>query len=259
MRDSIKVPNPLGASLKPGEVSSKLISQLAVIALKLRLADQTAVSCDVKATGDMLRGSIGPVTVKGRGWQSTLGLTCMAIEATVDTCNLDMAKVMSNRKLTLIEPAMGKAMIALSGKDFGNFITHPRLRPPGLSEAASSDQEEGELVFIKEGSRVDSEKGYVAFFAMHKGSKYECTLRRGDDDNKKALVSLKPVDDGGSKETATELARLLTDFFNEMTFELDGTYLSFRDMMVTQKGREPNVMLSLNIKVRKFPSPGLEF
>jgi hypothetical protein len=30
-------------------------------------------------------------------------------------------------------------------------------------------------------------------------------------------------------------------------------------MMVTGKGKEPTVMFSLNIKVRKFPSPGLEF
>ena len=44
-----------------------------------------------------------------------------------------------------------------------------------------------------------------------------------------------------------------------MVFELDGTYLSFRDMMVTDKGEAPSVMLALNIKVRKLPSPGIDF
>ena len=45
----------------------------------------------------------------------------------------------------------------------------------------------------------------------------------------------------------------------EPVVELDGTFLSFGDMMMTNKGKEPSVMLALSILVRKFPSPGLEF
>ena len=249
-------PSPGGA----GEVSSKLISQLAVIALKLRLADQTSVACDVKATGDMLKGSIGPVTVKGRGWQSNLGLTCMAIEATVDTCKLDISKVMANRKLVLTEPAMGKAMIALSSQDFGNFITHPLLRPPALTQSSSSGNDGAQLTFLKDGSRVNPKDGSVTFFASYMGSKYECRLSRASSGESNAVITLQSVEksEDANKITA-ELGETLTDFFNKMTFELDGTFLSFRDMMVTDKGREPNVMLSLNIKVKKFPSPGLDF
>ena len=53
--------------------------------------------------------------------------------------------------------------------------------------------------------------------------------------------------------------KVTSKFFNEMVFELDGTFLSFGDMMMTNKGKEPSVMLALSILVRKFPSPGLEF
>lgn len=87
-------------------VTSGLISQLAVIALKLRLKGQTHVACDVNASSSkvLLQGKVGPVTVKGRGWQSRLGLTCRAIEATVNTCQLDMSRVISNQKLVLTTP-----------------------------------------------------------------------------------------------------------------------------------------------------------
>ena len=91
-------------------VTSGLISQLAVAALKRRLPAQNHVSCDVTATSSdvLLRGSVGPVTVRGRGWQSRLGLTCRAIEATVGSCQLDIGRVLSSQKLVLTTP--GKAV-----------------------------------------------------------------------------------------------------------------------------------------------------
>ena len=87
-------------------VTSGLISSLAVVALKLRLQHQTHVSCDVTASSSnvLLRGQVGPVTVKGRGWQSQLGLSCRAIEATVDACDLDMGRIIADRKLRLTTP-----------------------------------------------------------------------------------------------------------------------------------------------------------
>lgn len=87
------------------DLSSGLISSLAVIALKARLRAQTSVECDVTAKSQgLLFGRVGPVTVKGRGWQSGLGLTCRAIEATVDVCELDKARVVVDRKLVLQQP-----------------------------------------------------------------------------------------------------------------------------------------------------------
>jgi hypothetical protein len=93
------------SSSSPG-VTSTLISQLAVMALKRRLMGQTHVSCDVKASSSnvLLKGQVGPVTVKGRGWQSRLGLTCRALEATVDSCQLDMGRILANQKLVLTVP-----------------------------------------------------------------------------------------------------------------------------------------------------------
>lgn len=87
------------------DLSSGLISSLAVLALKARLTAQTSVECDVTARSQgLIFGRVGPVTVKGRGWQSSLGLTCRAIEATVEVCELDKSRVVVDRKLVLQQP-----------------------------------------------------------------------------------------------------------------------------------------------------------
>lgn len=237
------------------DLTAGFISSLAVIALKLRLADHSDVTCDVYSTSSdlLLKGRVGPVTVKGKGWKSGLGLTCRAIEATVDTCELDINRILSDKKLVLTIPAKGKAMIALNDVDFGNFITHPLLRPPDLDGAG--------MLFHKRGARIDPVAGTVTFFAEALGERWKCTLRRGTSDEPPARIHVEPFSPRVEqwRPLAERLNKSLNRFFNEMIFELDGTFLSFRDMMVTDKGPSPSVMLSLNISVHKFPSPGLSF
>ena len=98
----------------PFDLSSGLISQLAIAAIKARLKAQTSVTCDVKASSSgLMFGTVGPVTVAGRGWQSGLGLTCRAIEATVDACELDTGRVLTNRKLVLRQPGKSKVDLQL--------------------------------------------------------------------------------------------------------------------------------------------------
>jgi hypothetical protein len=241
-----------------GGVSSGLISNLAELALKLRLKGQTGVKFDVSANPSdlLLKGRVGPVTVKGRGWQSQLGLSCRAIEATIDTCELDIGRIMSNQKLVLTTPAKGEAMIALNSADFGNFITHPLMKPPELQNKNNEA-----LVFLKEDIVVDPVSATVTFFGSYMGEKWRLTLARGEGEQR-ALVTVALE---GNTETeslaaiSAELSRAISDFFNAMVFEIDGTWLTFQDMMVTAKGAAPSLMLQLKITVRKFPSPGLEF
>lgn len=87
-------------------ITSSLVSNLAVVALKTRLKSQTHVGCDVTASSSdvLLKGEVGPVRVTGRSWSSNLGLTCRAIDATVDRCSLDTGRIMSNQKLVLTVP-----------------------------------------------------------------------------------------------------------------------------------------------------------
>lgn len=252
--DGLAPPLMVGSTAKG--VTSGLISTLAVAALKLRLAEQTGVKCDVTASSTdlLLKGRVGPVTVKGRGWGSPLGLTCRAIEATVGVCELDIGRVIQNQKLVLTTPAQGKAMIAMTAVDFGNFITHPLMKPPGLGDQAQA------LVFSKENVKVDPSTGIVTFYGDFMDEKWKFELRRGTTNG--AIIDVSQVSEGTPLEADAEeqLTEIISDFFNKMVFELDGTFLSFQDMMITEKGdTSPSLMLSLRITVKKFPSPGLAF
>ena len=244
----------------PLDVSSGLISQLAVIALKLRLARQTDVSCDVTSNPfDLMRGRVGPVTVSGQGWASARGLTCRSIEAQVDWCELDIQKVFTDQKLRLTVPAEGKAVITLNAEDFSNFITHPLMAPPTIA----SSEFQGEIAFIKEGTRIEpSNGGSVHFNTDFYGQQWKCILKGANKNGQRASIGVAPAtkpSDDSWKPAARQLSQALSEFFNKMVFELDGTYLSFRDMLVPSDVSDPSVTLFLDIRVKKFPSKGLDF
>jgi hypothetical protein len=238
------------------DLSSNLISQLAAVALKLRLSRQDHVSCDATCTSqDLLRGRCGPVTVRGRGWASARGLTCRVIAATVQECKLDVNRMAKDQKLLLLEPARGTAMIAMNANDFGNFITHPLVRPPVVTLNKNTPP----LVFLKDNVQIDTASGFVVFYFSYMDETYKAVLKRNLVSGA-AMVGVLPANKTeGWKTVARALNDTLSKFFNELVFELDGTFLSFRDMMTTDKGGEPKVLLSLDIVVYKFPSPGLEF
>jgi hypothetical protein len=245
----------------PMDVSSGLISQLAVIALKLRLASQSDVSCDVTANPfDLMRGRVGRVTVSGQGWASAKGLTCRSIEAQVDSCELDIQKIFTDQKLRLTVPAEGKAVISLNAEDFTNFITHPLMVAPKVK----TGDVHADITFNSEGTRIDTSNGGSVFFSANfNDRKWKCVLKSTQKNGLKASIGVAPADANVAVESwksdARQLSQSLSEFFNKMVFELDGTYLSFRDMEVTATGSDPSVTLLLDIRVRKFPSKGLDF
>lgn len=258
-------------------VTSELISQLAIVALKIRLDKQSSVECKVNArTRDMLSGGkIGPVTVSGKGWRSPLGLTCRLIEATVSECSLDFQKVVQNRKLHLITPSKGNAMIALNEQDFGNFVTHPLLtkKDPPLYLYEGNP---GKIELLKDGVIIDPKDGSVQFkgvfmeqyeflFRLSRGDEQQQNTNDGSRDAKIEAILLPSTTDANNdniddKEILEkDISKIMSDYFTNLNFDLDGTMLSFRDMMVTDKGRQPSLMLALSIVVKKFPSPGIAF
>jgi hypothetical protein len=168
-----------------------------------------------------------------------------------------MKSVISRQKLILTIPAKGDAMVALDGDDFANFITHPLMKPPQVTEG------NGKISFVKEGIKVDVSGGSIVFYLIYDGEKYKCELRRGPDESARAIIDVYPASEFTPADIRDASSKLLTDtvsnFFNEMVFELDGTFLTFSDMMVTGKGGGATVMLKLDLLVRKFPSPGLAF
>lgn len=243
------------------DITSNLIAQLAVIALKLRLANQQDVKCLVNAVpSELIRGRLDEVTVTGKGWGSSLGLTCRAISATVQQCELDIGKVLQKKKLHLLVPAMGNAMLAMNNQDFGNFLTHPLLKSPQHEYLGESRNFE----FLKDDVRIDPVDNSIQFFGNFLGGTWECKMNRAENGGAKIAVfptslSTAILDEEMIPTLSSELSKTLTTFFTTLEFNLDGTFLTFRDMMITSKGKAPSIMLALKIKVKKFPSPGLAF
>eukprot|EP00546_Thalassionema_frauenfeldii_P009772 CAMPEP_0178916038 /NCGR_PEP_ID=MMETSP0786-20121207/12392_1 /TAXON_ID=186022 /ORGANISM="Thalassionema frauenfeldii, Strain CCMP 1798" /LENGTH=286 /DNA_ID=CAMNT_0020589279 /DNA_START=118 /DNA_END=978 /DNA_ORIENTATION=+ len=238
------VGNNIGTGL-----SSGLISSLAEVALKLRLQHQQSVNCIVNMSSqqNLFRGKVGPVTVKGRGWGSRLGLTCRAIEATVDQCDLDVGRVLRDQKLRLETPALGQAMVALDPVDFGNFITHPLMK------------NQQNVAFSKDDVVMDAQAGTVTFYGTFQKQQWKFILSRHPT-KERALIRVVSNEKNAAVDDSltANLSQIMSDFFNEMVFELDGTFLTFRDMQLTPT-KNGLLMLKLAIKVRKFPSPGLDF
>eukprot|EP00590_Aulacoseira_subarctica_P000693 CAMPEP_0172416372 /NCGR_PEP_ID=MMETSP1064-20121228/2850_1 /TAXON_ID=202472 /ORGANISM="Aulacoseira subarctica , Strain CCAP 1002/5" /LENGTH=243 /DNA_ID=CAMNT_0013153969 /DNA_START=351 /DNA_END=1082 /DNA_ORIENTATION=+ len=237
------------------EMGSSIISHLAECAIQLRLRSHSGVSCQV--TADPARvlasgGVLGPVTVKGRGWASPLGLTCRAIEATVESCQLDFTRVLRDRKLRLTVPAKGKALVALTSHDFGNFITHPLLKQQ-ISQIHG-------FQLKKENVWIDGINNRVIFYGETQDASYECALSRNGSAGG-ASVQVRSMSEA-TGDRSKELSAKLSQFFNQLIFELDGTFLSFHDMRVnspSNKSGQATLMLALSIEVHKLPSRGLEF
>jgi len=278
-------------TVKKRGASSSLISNLAVIALKSRLAQNSGVACEVSALSPdiLFSGAVGPVSVKGRGWGSPLGLTCRAIEANVEKCAIDINYAITKRKLLLTEPAIGKAMIALDTVDFGNFITHPLFK--AQAPTLSGTGEHGLFEFVKEGVDITSNpnedaEGVIKFYGYCLGKRWRCELRRGSGNtvpSNQAVVDVTPAPLAStSTSTSTtsidelqkqsrEISALLSTFFNALVFELDGVYLSFKDLFIhTSSGirkskdraahaQASHVLIALAIKVRKLPSSSAQF
>jgi hypothetical protein len=261
---------------REGTITSGLISNLAEFALKLRLRRQTSVTCDVTTPSSgsefFLRGVVGPVTVKGSGWQSPLGLSCQTIEATVDTCQLDVGKILRDRKLTLTKPAQGRATAVLDANDFDSFLTHPNVRPPTISPKNFSPMttlSSSSISFLR-GKTVVTDKETVIFFATYEEYPWKFILSRSSQTlQSDAPVVVKAIPTRTFQQehpqdwniVSGELSTAMTKFFVNLVLELDGTFLTFENMSFCDggEGQLPSVKLDLKITVRKFPSPGLAF
>ncbi|CAB9501597.1 Protein of unknown function (DUF2993) [Seminavis robusta] len=254
-------------SVRPSSgVTSGLIATLAEQALRRRLQGQAYVKFDVTASSSdmLLQGRVGPVSVRGRTWKSPRGLTCRAIEAKVDVCELDMSKIVAQRKLLLTQPALGESFIAMNAHDFGNFLVHPLIRPPQVQQQVdSTTTTNGESVVIQFNSdhvTIDPVAKTVCFQGDFMNETWEFTLSRT---NKQAVVTTKKstttTNDNDNNDNAMALSQAMTNFFNHLEVELDGTFLAYKDMSITDKGASPSLMLKLGITVYKFPAPGVPF
>ena len=163
------------------------------------------------------------------------------------------------QRLVLKQASLGTANVALNGEDFNNFLAHPLLKPPSISGIASDDETKN-LQFTQDEVIIDPKSKTVTFFVHCNQEKWRCVLKRTNHADRRATIVVSAVEQGdNTDDLSLELSEKLTSYFNEIVYELDGTFLTFRDMMITDKGTSPSVLLQMGIKVEKFPSRNLAF
>ena len=114
------------------------------------------------------------------------------------------------------------------------------------------------LKFLKD-VIIDSKTSSITFSTKFLNSDWKCVLTRSTNE---AMVQVSPsskINNMTTEEianTTSQLSTIVTKYFNSLIFDLEGTFVSYKDMALNGEGE---VILELNILVKKFPSRKLKF
>ena len=231
------------------------ISSVAEAALKtplvLKSYGSVRVAIDAPIEAAIARGEVRRVEITGTAWSSPRSLTCRNIEFIVDEpCALDVEAAVGMRGILLKRPARGSARLTFDSSDFGNFLSHPLLR----AAAAAARRDEGGFDFVFEGgetARMCGDEGYLEYSGVVGGSGERRTIRMRPMEGSRVDARLVGAD---ADET---FERSMASFFERLVIDLEGTELRYRDMTIDPA--RSTVDFELDLCVRKFPSPNIQF
>jgi len=231
------------------------ISSVAEAALKtplvLKSYGSVRVVIDAPIEAAIARGEVRRVEITGTAWSSPRSLTCRNIEFIVDEpCALDVEAAVGMRGILLKRPARGSARLTFDSSDFGNFLSHPLLR----AAAAAARRDKGGFDFVFEGgetARVCGDEGYLEYSGVVGGSGERRTIRMRPMEGSRVDAHLVDAD---ADET---FERSMASFFERLVIDLEGTELRYRDMTIDPA--RSTVDFELDLCVRKFPSPNIQF
>eukprot|EP00850_Spirogloea_muscicola_P022068 SM000275S10324 [mRNA] locus=s275:2973:5925:- [translate_table: standard] len=226
--------------------SGDLLARVATVALQSRLVAYETVDAEIDCTlPSLLAGRVAGVRIRGRGWQVIM----------------------------LVTAARGSAKFFFDAKDFDHFLLHP------LMTRASATAVRGRRFRFLPGTEVHWQRanlisdGLICFRGIWEFDQREYAVRlQGappgihDPVQITARCCDETVREGSYKDSSEVVAQGLQSFFSSLCLDLDGTDLtinsiSFCEVQQTQPraATVPATVLSLDMLVRKFPSPQLDF
>jgi hypothetical protein len=239
---------PLAFLSSPAQVVSDVAT--AVLKTPLVLKRYTAVRCDVDLAFDgALTGKVNGVKIRGERWSSPRELTCESISFDVGACELDIGAALSMQGIKLVREAKGCATLVFDSRDFGNFLAHPLF----LASSRLVGVGGSKFTFDKSTARVSAD-GCLEYTGTWARDGVTRAIRMFPGENGSGAASLRvqsqtPNDDA--------LERALEVFFTTLVIDLEGTELLYRDMTI-DRTRE-RVRFNLDVTVKRFPSPNLQF
>ena len=242
---------PVPPVLDPAVALSSVAEAALKTPLVLKSYGSVRVVIDAPIEAAIARGEVRRVEITGTAWSSPRSLTCRNIEFIVDEpCALDVEAAVGMRGILLKRPARGSARLTFDSSDFGNFLSHPLLR----AAAAAARRDEGGFDFVFEGgetARVCGDEGYLEYSGVVGGSGERRTIRMRPMEGSRVDARLVGAD---ADET---FERSMASFFERLVIDLEGTELRYRDMTIDPA--RSTVDFELDLCVRKFPSPNIQF
>jgi len=241
---------PVPPVFDPAVAISAVAEAILKTPMVLKSYGSVRVAIDAPIDAAVARGEVRRVEITGTGWSSPRSLTCRNIEFIVDEpCALDVEAAMQMRGILLKRPARGRARLTFDSRDFGNFLSHPLLRA-----AAAARREERGFDFVFEGgetARVCGKEGFLEYSGVLGASGERRTVRMRPMEGSR--VDARLVGDVGDET----FERSMASFFERLVIDLEGTELRYRDMTIDPA--RSTVDFELDLCVRKFPSPNIQF
>lgn len=278
----------LSSLLQPPDPSA-LLSTVATLVLQARLREAGSIDVCVDATPtSLLSGGVDGVRVRGRGWCTPLRLSCSALDMDVGATAIDPSALLTQRKIVLKRPALGRAQIHFRDADWDSFLVHPLMDSAIDARRATAAAAAPAVVsFARARSRIrppsaSSQSGAVEFTLMWGGEALRARLTQSVADGQvsviaRPLTTRNDVDaatkgSGGeqmAKASADAAAAWLAGLFAALVIDLDGCELSFRRLKVVTSAAPSGdtaaasaaaeLSLNLDVCVRSFPSPAINF
>jgi hypothetical protein len=225
-------------SPQPGEV----LSRVAEVGLKLKLARHRGVAIDVTASpGKILAGGVEGVKVSGAEWASPGRLTCKSLDVSVGETVVDLPKLLTpfSPQIVMKVPAKGRAEIVFNAQDWGNFLVHPLVGRATLPL--------GEFRFSRLGAAVDAERQCASFAGTWRGAEVRMELSQAPGGEVQVREAAP-----GAADPEGELGRALAEWFATLDVNLDGAHFFLREIRFARPGA---LRLLLAVRVDSFPNP----
>ncbi|CAM9677591.1 unnamed protein product [Scytosiphon promiscuus] len=237
------------SSLRAIGVTSSVIETVAKGILNLALANpnQATVECSVTSSAmNLVRGNLDQAKVDGLNWVTPMGMTLRTIALTLDEMRIKPAEVFRGKILFQSPSHAGSAVIELNAVDFGNFLVHPLL---GVADLPS-----GQFEFRRDGSALDVDRGRATFTGVWQGKPVVMEACQPDRFGKihTRVAQRGYLTDLGIKTLSEEM----TEFFNTVVLDLDGTAVRFKDMHHGYNSLgEPSLRVTVSVVVHRLPKP----
>ncbi|CAM9233199.1 unnamed protein product [Discosporangium mesarthrocarpum] len=229
-------------------MTSSIIETVATSILNLALANprQASVRCTINSnTMDLIQGNLEEAKVDGSNWATPMGMTIRTIDLVLEGMKIKPQDVFRG-KISFKCPAKGRALLSLDAADFGNFLVHPLLRVADLPS--------GQFRFLRQNTELDPGTGRTIFCGFWH-------------DQPVVMEACQPERFGKIYVRVAEMGRLtplgcktlgreMTEFFNTVTLDLDGTQVSFSDMRTGYNhSGEERLRVTVDVTVHRLPNP----